>query len=132
MLAVELDHLLDGDEADLAPDQGLHDLDHLREAASEPRQLADQQTVAGLERPQHLVDAALEGTLARRDPGLDELLDREAAFLAELEDRQFLVGEILRTSGDAEVSDGFQGGVQEKVELGLFATVKDYSIQNIV
>ena len=132
LLAVELDRLLDGDEVDLAPDQGLHDLDHLREAATEPRQLADQQTVAGLQRPQHFVDAALERTLARRDPGLDELVDREAAFLAELEDRQLLVGEVLRTSGDAEVSDGFQGGVQEKVEMGLFATVNDYSIQNIV
>ena len=54
------------------------------------------------------------------------------AFLAELEDGQFLVGEVLRTSGDAEVSDGFQGGVQEKVKWGLFRTVKDYSIQNIV
>ena len=43
-----------------------------------------------------------------------------------------LVGEILRTSGDAEVSDGFQGGVQEKVKWGLFRSVKDYSIQNIV
>ena len=57
LLAVELDRLLDGDEVDLAPDQGLHDLDHLREAATEPRQLADQQTVAGLQRPQHFVDA---------------------------------------------------------------------------
>ena len=44
----------------------------------------------------------------------------------------FWFGEVLRTSGDAEVSDGFQGGVQEKVELGLFATVNDYSIQNIM
>ena len=44
--------------------------------------------------------------------GLDELVDREAAFLAELEDRQLLVGEILLTSGDTEVGDGFQGGVQ--------------------
>ena len=132
LLAVELDGLLDGDEADLAMDQGLHDLDHLREAAAEPRQLADQQPVAGLERPQHFVDAALERTVARRDAGLDELVDREAAFLAELEDRQLLVGEVLRTSGDAEVSDGFQGGVQEKVKWGLFRTVKDYSIQNIV
>ena len=34
--------------------------------------------------------------------------------------------------GNAEVSDGFQGGVQEKVELGLFAAVNDYSIRNIV
>ena len=110
----------------------LDDLDHLTKAASEPRQLADQQTVAGLQRPQHLVDAALERTLARRDPGLDELVDREAAFLAELDDRQLLVGEVLRTSGNAEVSDGFQRGVQEKVELGLFATVNDYNIRNIV
>ena len=68
--------------------------------------------VAGRQRPQHLFDAALERTLARRDPGLDKLVDREAAFLAELEDRQLLVGEVLRTSGNAEVSDGFQGGVQ--------------------
>ena len=132
LLAVELDGLLDGHEADLAMDQGLHDLDRLREAAAEPRQLADQQPVAGLERPQHFVDAALERTLARRDPGLDELVDREAAFLAELEDRQLLVGEVLRTSGDAEVSDGFQGGVQEKVKWGLFRTVIDYGIQNVV
>ena len=102
------------------------------EAAAEPRQLADQQPVAGLERPQHFVDAALERTLARRDPGLDELVDREAAFLAELEDRQLLVGEVPRTSGDTEVGDGFQGGVQEKVKWGLFRSVKDYSIQNIV
>ena len=73
-------------------------------------------------------------TLVRRkiDPGLDELVDREAAFLAELEDRQLLVGEVLRTSGDTEVGDGFQGGVQEKVKWGLFRSVKDYSIQNIV
>ena len=48
----------------------------------------------------------------------------EAAFLAELEDRQLLVGEVLRTSGDTEVGDGFQGGVQEKVKWGLFRTVK--------
>ena len=60
------------------------------------------------------------------------MVDREAAFLAELKDHQLLVGEVLRTSGNAEVSDGFQGGVQEKVGLGLFATVNDYSIQNIV
>ena len=106
---------------------------HLREAAAEPRQLADQQTVAGLAAvPNIFVDAALERTLARRDPGLDELVDRESAFLAELEDRQLLVGEILRTSGDTEVGDGFQGGVQEKVKWGLFRSVKDYSIQNIV
>ena len=71
-------------------------------------------------------------TLARRDAGLDELVDRESAFLAELEDRQLLVGEVLRTSGDTEVGDGFQGGVQEKVKWGLFRSVKDYSIQNIV
>ena len=31
-----------------------------------------------------------------------------------------------------EVGDGFQGGVQEKVKWGLFRSVKDYSIQNIV
>ena len=110
----------------------VHDLDHLREAAAEPRQLADQQAVAGLERRQHFVDAALERTLARRDAGLDESIDRESAFLAELEDRQLLVGEVLRTSGDTEVGDGFQGGVQEKVKWGLFRSVKDYSIRNIV
>ena len=53
--------------------------------------------------------------------------------LAELEDRQLLVGEVLRTSGDAEVGDGFQGGVQEKVTMSrLFRSVKDYSIQSIV
>ena len=76
----------------------------------------------------------------RRSSGLwrDEMrdsmnwVDRESAFLAELEDRQLLVGEVLRTSGDAEVSDGFQGGVQEKVKWGLFRSVKDYSIRNIV
>ena len=39
-------------------------------------------------------------------------------FWAELEDRQLLVGEVLRTSGDAEVGDGFQGGVQEKGQMG--------------
>ena len=68
------------------------------------------------------------------DGGLGDILaqQREAAFLAELEDRQLLVGEILRTSGDTEVGDGFQGGVQEKVKWGLFRSVKDYSIQNIV
>ena len=85
--AVELDRLLDGDEVDLAPDQGLHDLDHLTEAAAEPRQRADQQTGTGLQRPQNLVDAAFKRTLARRNPGYDELVDRESAFLAELEDR---------------------------------------------
>ena len=70
---------------------------------------------------------------ARSDlAGLDEVVEGGAAFLAELEDRQLLVGEVLRTSGDTEVGDGFQGGVQEKVKWGLFRTVKDYSIQDIV
>ena len=68
----------------------------------------------------------------RRSNGLLRDETRDSAFLAELKDRQLLVGEVLRTSGNAEVSDGFQGGVQEKVELGLFATVNDYSIWNIV
>ena len=72
------------------------------------------------------------GLLRDEIPGLDELVDREAAFLAELEDGQLLVGEILRTSGDAEVGDGFQGSVQKKVQNGLFATVSDYIIQIIV
>ena len=45
----------------------------------------------------------------------------EAALLAELEDRQLLVGEVLRTSGDAEVSDGFQGGVQAaRLSMGAY------------
>ena len=45
----------------------------------------------------------------------------EAALLAELEDRQLLVGEVLRTSGDAEVSDGFQGDVQAaRLSMGAY------------
>ena len=91
----EQDPLLDRDEADIAMDQSVHDLDHLREAASQTRQLADQQAIAHLKSSQHLVYAALERTLSRRDAGLDEFVDREAAFLAELQDGQFLVGEIL-------------------------------------
>ena len=72
------------------------------------------------------------GLLREEIRGLDECVDRDAAFLAELEDRQLVVGEVLRTSGDAEVGDGFQGGGQEKVKWGLCRTVKDYSIQSIV
>ena len=56
--------------------------------------------------------------MMRRSSGLwrDEIRDSmnwsigNRAFLAELENRQLLVGEILRTSGDTEVGDGFQGG----------------------
>ena len=44
----------------------------------------------------------------------------------------FWFGEVLRTSGNAEVSDGFQGGVQEKVKRSLFRTVTDYGIQIVV
>ena len=44
----------------------------------------------------------------------------------------FSLGEVLQTSGDAEVSDGLYGGVQEKVKRGLFRTVNDYGIQNIM
>ena len=69
------------------------------------------------------------GLLRDEIRGFDELVDRDAAFLAELEDRQFLVGEILRTRGDTEVGDGFQGGVQEKVKRDLFATDNNYRIQ---
>ena len=39
--------------------------------------------------------------------------------------------EILRIGRSAEVSNGFHGGVQEKVKRGLFRTVNDYSIQYI-
>ena len=86
-----------------------------------------------LERPLlHVLDAALEGTLSRRDAVLDEFVDREAAFLAELQNGQFLVGEILRTSGDAEVSNGFHQCVQEKANMALFATDNDYRYQPIL
>ena len=44
----------------------------------------------------------------------------------------FSLGEVLRTSGDAEVGDGFQRGVQEKAESSLVATVNDYGSQNIM
>ena len=54
-----------------------------------------QPAIARLKRSQRLLDAALERTLSRRDVGLDEFVDREAAFLAELQDGQFLVGEVL-------------------------------------
>ena len=76
----------------------------------------------------------------RRSSGLwrDEMRDSmnwsigKRRFWLNSRDRQLLVGEVLRTSGDREVGDGFQGGVQEKVKWGLFRSVKDYSIQNIV
>ena len=41
------------------------------------------------------VDAAFERTLSRGDLGLDELVDRESAFLGEVEDRQLLGCKIL-------------------------------------
>ena len=71
-------------------------------------------------------------TPARRHLGLDAVVDRDAAFLAELEDRQLLGGEILRPRGDAEVDDGFQGCVHEKVPDGLFATDRAYRIQRVL
>ena len=51
--------------------------------------------IARLKRFQHLLNAALDRTLSRRDPGFDEFVDREAAFLAELQGRQILVGVSL-------------------------------------
>ena len=95
LLAVELDPLLDRDEADIAMDQSVHDLDHLTEATAEPRQLADQQAIAHLKPSQHLLDAALGRTLSRGDLGLDEFVDREAAFLGEVEDRPLLGCKVL-------------------------------------
>ena len=80
----------------------------------------------------HVLDAALEGTLSRRDAVLDEFVDREAAFLAELQNGEFLVCEVLRTGGDAEVGNGFQGYVQEKANMALFATDNDYRYQPIL
>ena len=44
----------------------------------------------------------------------------------------FSLGEVLQTSGDTEVGDGFQRGVQEKAEWSLVATVNDYGSQNIM
>ena len=60
-----------------------------------------------------------------------EFVNRGAAFLAELQDRQFLVVEILRTSGDAEVGNGFQGCVQEKASMALLATDSNHRNQPI-
>ena len=63
---------------------------------------------------------------------VEEMNYAEAAFLAELQDGQFLVSEILRTSGDAEVSNGFHGCVQEKANMALFATDSNYRSQPIL
>ena len=90
-----------------------------------------QQAIAGLKRSQHFLDAALEGTLSRRDAGLDVFDDREAAFLAELQDCQFLVWKVLGTSGDAEVGDSFQGSVHEKADNGLLTTDSNHRYQPI-
>ena len=47
-------------EADIAMDQSVHDLDHLPQAASQTRQLADQQAIAHLKPSQHLVRGLLK------------------------------------------------------------------------
>ena len=74
--------------------------------------------------------------LARNERLKEEIVEEmnyaEAAFLAELQDRQFLVGEILRTSGDAEVGNGFHGCVQEKASMALLATDSVYRNQPIL
>ena len=49
------------------------------------------------------------GILARREPGLDECVDREAAFLAELEDRQFLIGGIKKNPDSLTRCPGLLG-----------------------
>ena len=43
-----------------------------------------------------------------------------------------MVVEVLRTSGDAEVGNGFHGCVQGKANRGLFATDSDYRCQAIL
>ena len=43
----------------------------------------------------------------------------------------FSLGEILQTSGGAEGGGGFQGGVQEKADRGLFMIVSDYGIRSL-
>ena len=85
-----------------------------------------------LNRPKVRDPRRIERTLSRRDAGLDEFVDREAAFLAELQDGQFLVGEILRTSGDAEVGNGFHQCVQEKANMALLATDSNHRYQPIL
>ena len=58
--------------------------------------------------------------------------DKSEVLVVLEQDVDFGVGEVLRTSGDAEVSDGFQRDVQEKVKRGLFATDSDRTIRIIV
>ena len=49
-----------------------------------------------------------------------------------VENGQFLVGVILRTSGDAEVGNGFHGCVQGKANMALLATDSNDRYQPIL
>ena len=53
------------------------------------------------------------------------------AFLAELQDGEFLVVEVLGTSGDAEVGNGFHQCVQEKASIALYVTDINHRYQPI-
>ncbi len=77
------------------------------------------------------VDAPLVPPLPGGGLHFDESVHGKMLLMGVVENGQFLVGEILRTSGDAEVGNGFQCFVQEKANRSLFATDIDYSIRSI-
>ena len=77
------------------------------------------------------VDAPLVPPLPGAGLHFDESVHDKMLLTGVVENDQFLVGEILRTSGDAEAGNGFRCGVQRKAKRRLFATDSDYSIQTI-
>ena len=82
---------------------------HLTQAATESRQLADNQPVAVFQEIQKFLDPALRWTSARGHLNLHKLIDSEVLLPRVLQNSQFLVGKILRPGGNAEVGDSFHG-----------------------
>ena len=131
LFAVELDTFLNGRESYLPLDQGVHQLNHLPQATAQARQLADEQAVPLSQIEQQPLDTLPVTNLPRGNLQFDEAVHGNLLFLGVIEYGEFLVVEVLRTGGDAEVGNGFQGCVQEKASIDLIVTDSNHINQPI-
>ena len=112
-LALDADILLHRHEGDACLGEGIEDGNDLTQRPTEPREFADDQTVAALEDVHQLVEpAALFGSLSRGGR-LDEIVDAEIVCACVLKDGEALAAHVLLRGRDSQIGNGFHSLTME-------------------
>ena len=107
MVVVEVEILLEDDDADVVGGELVDEGDDLTGAAAQPTEFRNDEGVAGDELFQQFVDAPLSAVLARGDGDGNKFIHAEPLVMSVFQNFQALIFEILFVGGRPNIRDGF-------------------------